>query len=176
VRGTGLASGYEAQFECALPGGRVVVLQLWLGKLVPLELDERDIVAASSAEPNQVRASDDVSASARVPLGFDPHIFQRTDATSLPSGSTWPCSPDRARIWPSAYSRRHVSGIRQEGSWAFPAKSLHSVAPPRAREGPEPTGALREMRLDGLRSAARSMLGTLLVVVGFFPDEASRCK
>lgn len=71
---------------------------------------------SSTAAPKPTRFSGGVSRNGRSPLGFELRIFQRTDATSLPSGSTRPCYPDRARVWPSACSRRRVSEIRQGGS------------------------------------------------------------
>ena len=70
---------------------------------------------SSTAAPKSTRVSGGVSPNGRSPLGFELRFFQRTDATSLPSGSTWPCFPDRARVWPSACSRRRVSEIRQGG-------------------------------------------------------------
>ena len=36
--GTGIATGYDALVEHALPGGRAVVLQEWLGRWVPIEV------------------------------------------------------------------------------------------------------------------------------------------
>src|SRR5262249_38121866 len=41
---------------------------------------------------------------------------RHTDAISLPSGSTSPCSLHRAQTWPFARSRRRVSEIRQVDS------------------------------------------------------------
>ena len=79
-----------------------------------------------SAEPNQVGTAGAVSGTDRAPLGFGPRKFRRSDATSLPSGSTWPCSLDRARIWPSACSRRRVSEIRQGGALGVLAKLFQS--------------------------------------------------
>jgi hypothetical protein len=95
----------------------------------------------SSAEPNQVGTAGDVSGTGRAPLGFGPRKFRRSDATSLPSGSTWPCSLDRATVWPSACSRRRVSEIRQRGASCVLAE--------------RPIELLQEMRLDGLRSRRR---------------------
>ena len=48
-----------------------------------------------------------------VPLSFCVPPIQHTAAISLPSGSTQPCSPGRAQIWPFADSRRRVSEIHQ---------------------------------------------------------------
>jgi hypothetical protein len=93
------------------------------------------LFSASSAQPNQVGTSGDISGTGRAPLGFDSGMFRRSEATSLPSDSTWPCSLDRATVWPCACSRRRVSEIRQGGSSCVLAELL-----------------LQEMRLDGLRS------------------------
>jgi transcription antitermination factor NusG len=43
VRGHGLPAGYEARFEHALPGGRAIVLQEWLGRWVPIEVALNDL-------------------------------------------------------------------------------------------------------------------------------------
>jgi hypothetical protein len=96
------------------------------------------LFSASSAEPNQVGTAVDVSGTDRAPLGFGPRKFRRSDATSLPSGSTWPCSLDRATVWPSACSRWRASEIPQGGSSGVLAEL--------------PIELLQEMRLDGLRS------------------------
>ena len=106
---------------------------------------------SSTAAPKPTRFSGGVSRNGRSPLGFELRIFQRTDATSLPSGSTRPCYPDRARVWPSACSRRRVSEIRQGGSLGVSYK-LRS-------KGLEPIELLREMRLDGLSSAGKRFRG-----------------
>jgi hypothetical protein len=96
----------------------------------------------TSTEPSQVGTAGDVSGTGRAPLGFGSRKFRRSDATSLPSGSTWPCSLDRATVWPSACSRRRVFEIRQRGASCVLAEG--------------PIELLQEMRLDGLRSRKRS--------------------
>ena len=107
---------------------------------------------SSTAAPKSTRVSGGVSPNGRSPLGFELRFFQRTDATSLPSGSTWPCFPDRARVWPSACSRRRVSEIRQGGFIGrFPQVSRS--------KGLEPIELLREMRLDGLSSVGKRFRG-----------------
>ena len=84
------------------------------------------LFSASSAQPNQVGTSGDISGTGRAPLGFDSGMFRRSEATSLPSDSTWPCSLDRATVWPCACSRRRVSEIRQGGSSDRPSRASHS--------------------------------------------------
>src|SRR5207245_6300432 len=107
------------------------------------------LFSASSAQPNQVGTSGDISGTGRAPLGFDSGMFRRSEATSLPSDSTWPCSLDRATVWPCACSRRRVSEIRQGGSSCVLAELL-----------------LQEMRLDGLRSP-KAAPRRAKIVVGF---------
>src|SRR5205823_2388304 len=46
-----------------------------------------------------------------VPLGFCVPPVQHIEAISPPSGSTQPCSPGRAQVWPLAYTPQHVLEI-----------------------------------------------------------------
>ena len=46
-----------------------------------------------------------------VPLTFCIPPIQHIEAISAPSGSTQPCSPGRAQVWPLAYTPQHVLEI-----------------------------------------------------------------
>ena len=46
-----------------------------------------------------------------VPLSFCVPPIQHIEAISPPSGSTQPCSPGRAQVWPLAYTLQHVVKI-----------------------------------------------------------------
>src|SRR2546430_834496 len=46
-----------------------------------------------------------------VPLSFCVPPIQHIEAISPPSGSTQPCSPGRAQVWPLAYTPQHVLEI-----------------------------------------------------------------
>jgi hypothetical protein len=46
-----------------------------------------------------------------VPLSFCVPPIQHIEAISPPSGSTQPCSPGRAQVWPLAYTPQHVLKI-----------------------------------------------------------------
>ena len=46
-----------------------------------------------------------------VPLSFCVPPIQHIEAISPPSGSTQPCSPGRAQVWPLAYTPQHILKI-----------------------------------------------------------------
>jgi hypothetical protein len=62
-----------------------------------------------------------------VPLSFCVPPIQHIEAISLPSGSTQPCSPGRARVWPLAYTPQHVLKIPPAD--ALGSDSLNFVPP-----------------------------------------------
>lgn len=45
IKGTKAVSGHEALFQYPLHGGRVCIMQEWLGRFVPVEIDERDLMS-----------------------------------------------------------------------------------------------------------------------------------
>jgi hypothetical protein len=53
IRGTRAVSGHEALFQFPLHGGRVCILQEWMGRFVPVEIDEEDLL--SLGEYNELR-------------------------------------------------------------------------------------------------------------------------
>jgi hypothetical protein len=62
-----------------------------------------------------------------VPLSFCVPSIQHIEAISPPSGSTQPCSPGRAQVWPSAYTPQHVLKIPLAD--ALGSDSLNFVPP-----------------------------------------------
>jgi hypothetical protein len=46
-----------------------------------------------------------------VPVSFCVPPIQHIEAISPPSGSTQPCSPGRAQVWPLAYTPQHILKI-----------------------------------------------------------------
>ena len=62
-----------------------------------------------------------------VPLSFCVPPIQHIEAISPPSGSTQPCSPGRAQVWPLAYTPQHVLKIPPAD--ALGSDSLNFVPP-----------------------------------------------
>jgi hypothetical protein len=62
-----------------------------------------------------------------VPLSFCVPPIQHIEAISPPSGSTQPCSPGRAQVWPLAYTPQHVLKIPPAD--ALGSNSLNYVPP-----------------------------------------------